>query len=906
MAKLYYTDDTGAFCMENPQDISGLYFPLAGRHALKSVVTPSLAGDAKTDQNHFLFTPKSIRNLSDDLDSRNFLLVSDGKLWSATGMSAGQWAARFTDQEEKVTLTGSRMKQTTIREHKTKPLKAEVTVISLLDAPAELMTVQITNTGSDAITFTPVAAIPVYGRSADNLRDHRHVTSMLHRAVITKYGLTLTPTLAFDERGHVPGDTTYFVYGADQDGKEPASFLGDTDLYIGEGGNFLRPKSLLKPEEAKWLTPGDKIDGREITAVLRFDDCTLAGGQSRSYQIIMGLTAAGDDPQVIFDTCRTADLAKKAIASSDDYWKDLIPLHVHTADKNFDRFMEWVAFQPQLRRIFGCSFLPHHDYGKGGRGWRDLWQDCLALLLTEPEGVGELLLNNFSGIRLDGSNATIIGDAPGEFKADRNGIPRVWMDHGFWPFLTLKLYMDRTGDLAILEKEVGYFKDALVCRTEERDAAYDSDQGVWQLTKNGQSYTGTVIEHLLMENVTAFYDVGEHGHIRLRGADWNDAIDMARERGESVAFTCAYAGNLRDIAQTLELYQKRFHKDQIKLLSEFGILINKRSEETYEEIDARRDLLYQYMRSVSSSIEGTKESWSIDEICRRLRAMSDALMKRIRDNEWITDDQTKAGWFNSYYDNSGRAVEGIREDEGERKVRMMLTGQVFSVMSGTATSENISDIIKSADTYLYDEQIGGYRLNTDFHELKTDFGRMFGFAYGEKENGAVFSHMAVMYANALYQKGFAAAGYKSLDTLYRASANYEQSKIFPGIPEYFNNEGRGLYHYLTGAGSWYLLTVICEMFGIKGDAGALRIEPKLMKSQFDPDGKASVAFPFAGCDFTASFINSGGKDYGEYRIGKALVDGDKELSAEGSFVQITAAQLGELGSGAHVIEVELV
>ena len=111
---------------------------------------------------------------------------------------------------------------------------------------------------------------------------------------------------------------------------------------------------------------------------------------------------------------------------------------------------------------------------------------------------------------------------------------------------------------------------------------------------------------------------------------------------------------------------------------------------------------------------------------------------------------------------------------------------------------------------------------------------------------------------------------------------------------------------MTGAGSWYLLTVICEMFGIKGDAGDLRIEPKLMKSQFDPDGKASVAFPFAGCDFTASFINSGGKDYGEYRIGKALVDGDKELSAEGSFVQITAAQLGELGSGAHVIEVELV
>ena len=60
---------------------------------------------------------------------------------------------------------------------------------------------------------------------------------------------------------------------------------------------------------------------------------------------------------------------------------------------------------------------------------------------------GELLFGNFAGVRFDGSNATIIGSAPGEFKADRNNIPRVWMDHGAWPLLTTKLYIDQTGDL---------------------------------------------------------------------------------------------------------------------------------------------------------------------------------------------------------------------------------------------------------------------------------------------------------------------------------------------------------------------------------------------------------------------------------------------------------------------------
>ncbi|MCR5417449.1 MAG: cellobiose phosphorylase [Lachnospiraceae bacterium] len=901
MAKLYFTDDNGAFCMEDPQDISGLYLPLAGRHALKSVVTPNLAGDAKSDQNHFLLAPKSIRNLSDDMDSRNFLLLTDKGLWSVTGMTAGQMAKRYTEKEEECKLYGSRMKQVTVRKHGELPIEAEVTMISLLDHPAELMCVKITNTGSEKMAFTPVAAIPVYGRSADNLRDHRHVTSMLHRATVTKYGITLTPTLAFDERGHVPGDTTYYVLGSDQEGKAPEKFLADTDKYIGEGGCLLQPGSLLDGSETEWLREGDKVDGREVTAVLGFEKKELEGGQSCSFQVLMGMADSPAQAMEAFASCNNAAKAEECIKASDSYWEDLIPLHVHTGSRDFDRFMEWVAFQPQLRRIFGCSFLPHHDYGKGGRGWRDLWQDCLALLLTEPEGVGELLLNNFAGVRLDGSNATIIGDKPGEFKADRNGIPRVWMDHGFWPFLTLKLYMDRTGDLDILDREVVYFKDALVCRAEKRDESYDSKAGVFQLTKAGEIYKGSVIEHLLTENITAFYDVGEHGIIKLRGADWNDALDMAKERGESVAFTCAYAGNLRDIAACLQTYKERKNADQVEILEELGVLLEETGSDSLKDQDKKRELLSQYMESVASKVSGKKKAWSVDEICSRLNAMSEQLMQQIREKEWI-EDKEEGGWFNSYYDNSGNSVEGFRDG----KVRMMLTGQVFSVMSGTATKEDTAKIVKSADRYLYDEAIGGYRLNTDFEELKTDLGRMFGFAYGEKENGAVFSHMAVMYANALYKRGFTAAGFKALDTLYRASANYKVSKIYPGIPEYFNNEGRGLYHYLTGAGSWYLLTVITEMFGIAGDAGDLVLEPKLVSSQFDSEGKASVDFPFAGCDLTVVYKNAGKKECGQYHIGSVKADRNMVLKTAEGCVRIPADELRTWGPGRHVIEVDLV
>ena len=152
-----------------------------------------------------------------------------------------------------------------------------------------------------------------------------------------------------------------------------------------------------------------------------------------------------------------------------------------------------------------------------------------------PDGVRQMLIDNFGGVRLDGTNATIIGSKQGEFIADRNGIARVWMDHGVWPYLTTELYINQTGDLDILLEENTYFKDLLICRGEDRDTDWDISQGEKQKDAAGNVYSGTLLEHLLIQNLSSFYDVGDHNEIRLRGADWNDALDMAAQRGESVA-----------------------------------------------------------------------------------------------------------------------------------------------------------------------------------------------------------------------------------------------------------------------------------------------------------------------------------------------------------------------------------
>lgn len=62
--------------------------------------------------------------------------------------------------------------------------------------------------------------------------------------------------------------------------------------------------------------------------------------------------------------------------------------------------------------------------------------------------------------------------------------------------------------------------------------------------------------------------------------------------------------------------------------------------------------------------------------------------------------------------------------------------------------------------------------------------------------------------------------------------DFAVSKMYPGLPEYFNNDGRGLYPYLTGAASWYMLTEICWVYGVRGEWGDLVIAPALQKAQF--------------------------------------------------------------------------
>ena len=126
--------------------------------------------------------------------------------------------------------------------------------------------------------------------------------------------------------------------------------------------------------------------------------------------------------------------------------------------------------------------------------------------------------------------------------------------------------------------------------------------------------------------------------------------------------------------------------------------------------------------------------------------------------------------------------------------------------------------------------------------------------------------------NGLYKRGFIKEAYEVFSTIYRLANDTEKAKIYPGIPEYISNEGQGKYHYLSGSASWLLMTVLTQMYGVRGEYGDLVLQPKLVKEQFDSKGEAKTCAFFLGKRIVVNYKNSNGLDYENYGIAAVKVN----------------------------------
>ena len=210
------------------------------------------------------------------------------------------------------------------------------------------------------------------------------------------------------------------------------------------------------------------------------------------------------------------------------------------------------------------------------------------------------------------------------------------------------------------------------------------EQGTALRTAAGEVYRGTILEHLLVQHLTAFFNVGGGNNILLEGADWNDGMDMARERGESVAFTALYASNLRDLSE-LVLALGRLGVAEVELAAELLLLLDtlNRAGGLRQDAGAKQGRLARLLRRLPA---------------HRLRRQGHGQPGRSgprsgRQSRLAVRPPPRAGMDHEPRRATAGSTATTTTTASASKaiirngVRMTLTGQVFTLMGGIATDE---------------------------------------------------------------------------------------------------------------------------------------------------------------------------------------------------------------------------
>lgn len=804
----------------------GYYLPMFNMNGLVSSITPFYSGDLNRTYYNYALKPTTETDLFNLTNQRNVFFYVNGIRYDLNGQLEYQ-------QNDDVTYTYNQLSQRVVRTNKL--FKLDTLSFVPVSENMEVHQINFENISLEPFELEVITSFPFYSRSPNNIFDHRHVTSLLNAVKVVENGIINKPTLSFDERGHTVNNT-YYNFHAFSNKVKPVRYLPVLDEYI-NGGSNLFPRG-LKIDKYKI---GDKILGYEAMGAIGFNKVLLKPNETIEFTLLMGIH---DDEKLMFkevDKFKDFKYVDKAYNETINYFKDInnyIEFELNSKERSDQ--LKWVTLQPILRRHLGNSYLPHHDYGKGGRGWRDLWQDLLSLIYSNDKTVKEAIIGNLAGVRIDGSNATIIGNKPFEFMADRNKIVRVWSDHGAWPLLTVKLYIDETGDKDIIFNEQIYFDDQFTHYTKQTKDNVPLNN---VLMINDEKYFGTIFEHLLLQNIIGYFNTGTNGFTRLEDADWNDGLDMANEKGETVPFTMFYFNNIRVIIDILE----NIDNDEIVILQALKELI-------YEEIN-----LNMYFDNVSKYEKLNKVNLSKRALINQLEKLVNIKSNFIKDNAVMNNSHYK-----SYVNNDGDFL-----DDGKN---ISLTAQAMALLNEVPSDELANDVAKFTKDALFDQAIGGYRLNSNYEEVMTNMGRAYGFAYGHKENGAVFCHMATMYTFGLYKYNLVSYGYESVKTLLDQALKPE-SNILAGVPEYFNENGVGKYPFLTGTASWLIKLLREQVFGINFKYGVLTFNPKLKDQDFIK-GKAVIRTYLFGEFRTVTYINQKNIDYGNYKVSKIIIDNE--------------------------------
>lgn len=284
--------------------------------------------------------------------------------------------------------------------------------------------------------------------------------------------------------------------------------------FVGVYRTFSNPKAVCEGQLTNSLGCG-----RDILATLQHE-FDFGPGEEAKFVVLVGAVYHKEDAVALKRRYYSWEEAERGLAEVCDYWSAYLERTTcETPDPDFDTaFNIWNKYQAWVTSRW--SRMDSYYIGGGSIiGFRDSWQDMLAILPNDPDWAKERVVYLLEHQFPDGS--TLHNWDP----LTNIGVKTGHSDDPLWLVLGVVEYIKETGDLVFLDEAVRYY-----------------DGG-----------SETVRQHVLRAIDYTLAHMSDRGIPLIMAADWNDGLDYVgrQGRGESAMVAGHLAWMLREVASLM-------------------------------------------------------------------------------------------------------------------------------------------------------------------------------------------------------------------------------------------------------------------------------------------------------------------------------------------------------------------
>lgn len=524
---------------------------------------------------------------------------------------------------------------------------------------------------------------------------------------------------------------------------------------------------------------------------------TLKAGETRCIDSFAGMciSAPGIDVSERFDASLHALVNKysdplaaehaleRIIATQNDLSSYLVP---KTGDANFDTYVGrnlpfQVYYQTFVSRSFAWTQKAYREIGF--REIQDIYASMYYLVsIGKACLVRELICMWAKHVFRSGyanHNFTLKGKEPGECSDDQ-----LWLVQAVYRYVTL------TDDFGFLNEELDV-------------ADGDGKRPLWDTLMALLNYSGCI-------------SVGAHGLPLLDKADWNDTLRLDK---------LCMKGPEKE-----ELYRKQ--------IEEYGEEWGAPLRNTLTESCMNACLL----KIAADQVAEMSKRAGKEQDGRKAAGMARRIAQSMQNNAWkgdffartLINDNREGG-----YTYLGAGKDGLSADPGIDG-SYFLNSYSWAILAGIADEQQIGTMLDIVETHLNTD--AGLKLCTPIrYELLGTNTPTALYFYGDRENGGVFKHAAMMAAVASLKaaktvndvslaKRLADLAFGMMEKVYpyRTIKTPYETKGNPRFCTQYNNSetGENIGPILSGTASWLTLAVF-EMFGFTQKDGILSFSPVL-------------------------------------------------------------------------------